>query len=219
MVKVAGGTYTIGRDGRDSLSLEEPAHPVEVKTFFIDRTEVTNADYLKFIEATGHPAPVNWQDGTYRAGDDRLPITEVTWQDAASYAEWAGKRLPTEAEWEVAARGSDGRIYPWGNRWKLGIANIGLKPGKIEEVGRYPDSASPFGALDMIGNVWEWTADEISRYPGSQAPITTEPGSTYRVIRGGAFDGDSKLDASYRGYLDASKPYPKVGFRCVKDAG
>jgi formylglycine-generating enzyme required for sulfatase activity len=216
MVRVAGGTYTIGREGGDPL--EQPSHQAEIKPFFIDRTEVTNADYKKFIDATGHPAPLPWKDGSYPAGDDRLPVTEVTWQDAQEYAEWAGKRLPTEAEWEAAARGHDKRIYPWGNVWHAGIANIGLKPGKIEEVGKYPDSASPVGALDMIGNVWEWTADEITLYPGSHAEIRTDSGVAYRVIRGGAFDGDKTHDACYRGYLDASKPYPKVGFRCVKDA-
>ena len=218
MLKVAAGTYTIGRDTGDPAGLDQPAHSTQVSAFFIDRTEVTNAQYKKFIDATGHPAPVVWKNGSYPAGDDRLPITEVTWQDASDYAEWAGKRLPTESEWEAAARGADGRTYPWGNEWRPGIANIGAKTGKIEEVGKYPDSASPFGALDMIGNVWEWTADDISAYPGSHATPVTEPRINYRVIRGGAYDGDRRHDASYRGYLDASKPYPKVGFRCVKDA-
>jgi formylglycine-generating enzyme required for sulfatase activity len=216
MVSVAGGDYTIGRDAGDPL--EQPSHTVAVGPFFIDRLEVTNAEYKKFVDATGHPAPVQWQGSVFPAGDDKLPVTGVTWQDASDYAEWAGKRLPTEVEWEAAARGNDARIYPWGNEWRPGIANIGSKPGKIEGVGKYPASASPSGALDMIGNVWEWTADEAVLYAGSRATITTEPSVTYRVIRGGAYDGDRRHDASYRGYLDASKPYPKVGFRCVKDA-
>jgi len=216
MVKVAGGSYTIGREGGDPL--ESPAHEAQVTPFYIDRTEVTNAEYKKFIDATGHPAPIHWRGGSFAPGEDRLPVTGVTWQDATDYAEWAGKRLPTEVEWEAAARGNDGRLYPWGNEWRSGIANIGIKPGRIEEVGRFPDGASPSGAQDMIGNVWEWTADEITVYPGSRGTISTEPLVNYRVVRGGAFDGDKRHDASYRGYLDASKPYPKVGFRCVKDA-
>jgi formylglycine-generating enzyme required for sulfatase activity len=216
MLRVAGGTVAIGRDGGDPL--EQPAHTAQVAPFYIDRTEVTNAEYKKFIDATGHPAPVQWTGGQYPAGEDRLPIVGVTWQDASDYAEWAGKRLPNEEEWEAAARGTDARIYPWGNQWKLGAANIGLKPGRIEEVGKYPDGASPSGAMDMIGNVWEWTADEASVYAGSKAKLVTKPMVTYRVIRGGAYDGDNRHDASYRGYLDASKPYPRVGFRCAKDA-
>jgi len=216
MVAVAAGSYTIGRNSGDVN--DQPAHSVQVGAFFIDRTEVTNSDYKKFIDATSHPAPVSWKGGTYPAGEDKLPVTMVTWQDASDYAEWAGKRLPTESEWESAARGPDGRLYPWGNQWRAGITNIGLKPGKIEEVGRFPEGASPCGAQDMIGNVWEWTGDIMSKYPGSQAKIEQEPNVTYRVIRGGAFDGDKSHDAAYRGYLDASKPWPKVGFRCVKDA-
>jgi formylglycine-generating enzyme required for sulfatase activity len=229
MAIVKAGTYTIGRDDGDPL--EAPVHPVTLPAFYIDRTEVTNAQYAKFVEATKRQPPANWKGATFPAGLDDYPVIGVSWKDAADYAAWAGKRLPSEAEWEAAARGSDGRKYPWGNEWQAGFANIGVRtaekaelgkyPSGIAEVGKYPQSASQSGALDMIGNVWEWVADEITLYPGSIAtlPAPTEAGSTSRVIRGGAYDGDQKHDASYRGFLDGGVPYPKVGFRCAKTAG
>lgn len=231
MVPVAAGSYTIGRDNADPL--EQPKHTVDLPAFLIDRTEVTNAAYKKFLDATGHAPPTNWTGKDFPKDRDNSPVTGVTWQDAADYAAWAGKRLPTEAEWEAAARGADGRIYPWGNDYRSGIANIGSEPDDItaeqypsgiKEVGRYPLGASPAGALDMIGNAWEWAADEFALYPGGIAAIPKDikdrmkPGLTYRVIRGGAYDGNKKHDATYRGLLDAGQAYPKVGFRCAKDA-
>jgi formylglycine-generating enzyme required for sulfatase activity len=231
MVAVAAGSYTIGRDDADPL--EKPQHKVDLPAFVLDRTEVTNAAYKKFMDATGHKAPTNWTSKGFPEGRDNSPVTGVTWQDAADYAAWAGKRLPTEAEWEAAARGADGRIYPWGNDYRSGIANIGSEPDDItadqypsgiKDVGRYPQGASPVGALDMIGNAWEWAADVFDLYPGGITSIPKDikdrmkPGLTYRVIRGGAYDGNKKNDATYRGLLDGSQAYPKVGFRCAKDA-
>jgi formylglycine-generating enzyme required for sulfatase activity len=230
MVMVKAGTFTIGRE--DSDPLEAPAHPVTLAAYYIDKAEVTNAQYAKFVEATKRKPPAYWKGGAFPAGRDDYPVIGVTWQDAADYAAWAGKRLPTEVEWEAAARGSDGRKYPWGNEWQPGHANIGVRtaervelgkyPSGISEVGKYPQGASPSGALDMIGNVWEWVADEIQPYPGSNATVEVpegDAGATLRVIRGGAYDGNQKNDASYRGYQDGSLPYPKVGFRCAKTAG
>ncbi|HWO00582.1 MAG TPA: SUMF1/EgtB/PvdO family nonheme iron enzyme [Blastocatellia bacterium] len=230
MVSVQAGSYTIGREDGDPV--EAPVHAVKLGAFYIDRNEVTNAQYAKFVEATKHKPPANWKGTTLPAGRDDFPVTGVSWQDAVDYATWAGKRLPTEAEWEAAARGSDARKYPWGNEWQSGLANIGVRspekveaskyPSGITEVGKYPQGASASGALDMIGNVWEWVADEIAPYPGSNAtlPVPAEsPAPMLRVIRGGAYDGDRKHDASYRGFLDGSLPYPKVGFRCAKSAG
>jgi formylglycine-generating enzyme required for sulfatase activity len=215
MVLVEAGSYTIGRDNGDQYA--RPGHTVSLPSFYVDRTEVTNAQYKAFVDASGHKAPPGWKDGTFSAGHDSWPVTEVTWQDASDYASWAGKRLPTEAEWEAAARGPEGRIYPWGDSWRPGMANIKTKG--LTEVGHFKDGASPAGALDMIGNVWEWTADEFKLYPGSKAslPDVMKPGVTYRVIRGGAYDCNEKNDASYRGFVEPNEHLDKTGFRCVKD--
>jgi formylglycine-generating enzyme required for sulfatase activity len=237
MVTIPAGAYTIGRDAGSEL--ERPQHTVQLPAFLIDRTEVTNADYKKFVDATAHKPPVNWKDGAYDADRASYPVTGVTWQDAVDYAQWAGKRLPTEAEWEAAARGSEGRRYPWGNEWRASFANIGGAsggrsndkdyPAQIKPVGQYPDGASQAGVLDLIGNVWEFTADKFDLYPNNpkrlseirigpnKLEIKLDPNKTYRIIRGGAFDGSEEHDASYRGLVDASQPFPKTGFRCVKD--
>jgi formylglycine-generating enzyme required for sulfatase activity len=217
MVAVPAGAYTVGCDDGDQYA--KPSHSVVLGAFLIDRTEVTNSQYQKFISASGHQAPDTWLGGIFPEGKDNFPVTGVTWQDAADYAIWAGKRLPSEAEWEAAARGPDGRVYPWGNEWQKGFANTGTSA--TMEVGSFPNGASPFGAEDMIGNVWEWTADEFDPYPGSAAtlPKSLKPGINYRVIRGGAYDvtQPSISSACYRGFVDASKSYPKTGFRCAKN--
>jgi formylglycine-generating enzyme required for sulfatase activity len=231
MALVAGGQYIIGRDDADPV--ERPRRAVSLPPFFIDLTEVTNAAYKKFVDETGHKLPPNWKDGTYPEGKGDYPVTSVTWQDAMDYAAWAGKRLPTETEWEAAARGTEGRIYPWGDKWEPALSNINLKrkdlkptqyAHDIKPVGQFPQGASASGALDMIGNVWEWTADKFALYPGGITQVPEDivsrikEGKDYRIIRGGAFDGSEIHDGSYRGLLDASQPYPKVGFRCVKDS-
>ncbi|HEX5735238.1 MAG TPA: SUMF1/EgtB/PvdO family nonheme iron enzyme [Blastocatellia bacterium] len=215
MVYVPGGQYTIGRDGGDAIA--GPAHTVTLKPYFIDRTEVTNAEYKKFIDATGNKPPSDWENGSYPDGRDNWPVTNVSWQEANAYADWIGKRLPTEAEWESAARGTDGRLYPWGNEWRPNYANIETQA--ITEVGQYKEGASPVGALDMIGNVWELTADQFELYPGSSAkfPRTKKPGITYYVIRGGAYDGNQDNDTTRRGFLEKDRGYSKTGFRLVKD--
>jgi serine/threonine-protein kinase len=228
MVLVEGGTYVIGRD--DSDEIESPEHTIQLAPFYIDRTEVTNAEYKKFIDATSYNPPSNWVNRTYPEGRAAYPVTGVTWQDAANYAAWAGKRLPTESEWEAAARGKNGLKYPWGNVWASNLANIGKENDSpalnkysdlIKAAGSFPQGASPAGALDMIGNVWEWTASRFELYPGS---ATTLPSSvrgspeSYRVMRGGAYDGNNSHNSSYRGFLEADQPFPKVGFRCVKDS-
>lgn len=216
MVLVEAGTYTVGSDSAaDEFS--RPAHQVDLGAFYIDRTEVTNADYKKFVDATGRTAPKSWENGAPAPGTENLPVVYVTYADAEAYAKWAGKRLPTEAEWEAAARGKDGRRYPWGNAWDPSMGNIGRPKGqgKIEPVGTYPAGASPSGALDMIGNVWEWTSSRASVYPGGTAALAEHAGKM--VMRGSTFEATPAQDATWRGFYAPDQDGDRLGFRCVKD--
>ncbi|MEM2125101.1 MAG: SUMF1/EgtB/PvdO family nonheme iron enzyme [Candidatus Methanosuratincola sp.] len=222
MVFIPGGTFRMGRDDGDEY--ERPAHEVTVGPFFMDRMEVTNFQYHQFIRATGHRPPPHWQSGLYPLGQDNLPVTHVSWNDANAYCQWAGKRLPTEAEWEFAARGTDGRLYPWGNQWGPDVANAGdAARGGTAPVGSYPKGESPFKVLDLVGNVWEWTASELRAYPGGWISEETLPESErrkLRVIRGGCYLSNSlQATATYRmGWPAEGADYAQTGIRCVKDA-
>jgi serine/threonine-protein kinase len=217
MVFVSGGSFKMGRNDGDEL--ERPARVVEVKAFFIDRNEVTNDEYQRFVTATKRRAPAHWIGGKIPDGQMKFPVVNVSWSDANAYARWANKRLPTEAEWEFAARGTDGRIYPWGGAWKQDFANAGQgRNGRIFEAGRYTPGASPFGALDMCGNVWEWTASDFKDYPGRKIPSALA-GAGLKVIRGGAYDSSPKNStATYRGAVSPDRAFDKTGFRCARDA-
>ncbi|NLE44746.1 MAG: formylglycine-generating enzyme family protein [Chloroflexi bacterium] len=234
MVLVSAGALKMGSD--ENRPNEGPAHIVQVEAFYIDRYPVTNEIYKRFIDETGHPAPCyhvdwaefaeyNWNPDTRMppAGKERHPVVLVKWEDARAYAAWAGKRLPSEAEWERAARGDDGRRWPWGNEF---IANLchtrdsgatGTAP-----VGRYsPAGDSPYGISDMVGNVWEWTSTLFRPYPydADDGRESQEAGG-WRVLRGGSWQNDldrarctTRLDGDFLFFTN-------VGFRCavsVKD--
>ena len=220
MVYVPGGTFTMGRDEKDGGDeFERPAHTVTVKPFFIDQYEVTCEDYAKFVKAANHRAPSTWVNGSYSGGAARKPVTGVTWDDASAYAKWAGKRLPTEEEWEFAARGTDGRRYPWGNDWKAGLANADGASNRMADAGAY-NGASSVGAYDMVGNAWEWTASSLRAYQGGRLPAN-QPGGDLKVIRGGSYESAKEYaTTTYRtGWLArGAKTYDQTGFRCVKDA-
>ncbi|MEO6724235.1 MAG: SUMF1/EgtB/PvdO family nonheme iron enzyme [Blastocatellia bacterium] len=211
MVYVPGGRFKMGRSNGDEY--ERPAHTVEVEPFFIDRTEVRNEQYQRFVTETNHRAPTHWQNGSFVSAEAKMPVVNVSWDDATAYARWAGNRLPTEAEWEFAARGTDGRLYAWGNTWNAAASNAGHgNGGHIIEVGRFPAGVSPFGAVDMCGNVWEWSASSLQSYAEGHQEIA--PG---KVIRGGAFDVPSdRATATYRGVLPADRLRDKTGFRTVR---
>jgi formylglycine-generating enzyme required for sulfatase activity len=216
MVYVPGGTFTMGRDNGDEA--ERPVHQVVVKAFYIDTYEVTNEDYEKFARATGHGPPSTWKNGSFPLGAPRRPVTGVTWDDANDYARWAGKRLPTEEEWEFAARGTDGRLYPWGNDWAPGLANANGTNKGTTDVG-FHHGASPFVAYDMVGNAWEWTASDFKAYPGGRLP-GNQPGGELKVIRGGSYESTKDYaTTTYRTGWPArgAKTYDQTGFRCVKD--
>ena len=213
-VFVPGGEFMMGSDEGDAFS--RPAHLVSVRPFYIEMTEVTNAAYSEFVAATGHEPPASWTDGRFRPELSKFPVTGVSWYDALEFAAWKGMRLPTEAEWEFAARGTDGRIYPWGNEWDPIQANATKTTNGLREVGQ--GGTSPFGLLDMSGNAWEWTAsDAKSITGGKQIPWSR---LRLKVIRGGNWQSDSKTATTYfRGFYGAvgEKEYNSTGFRCVKD--
>jgi formylglycine-generating enzyme required for sulfatase activity len=218
MILIPGGTFLMGRDDGDDY--ERPAHEVSVKSFFIDKHEVTRAQYSEFLKATGHTPPPTWS----RAEDTdeahgRLPVIGVSWVDAQSYAEWADKRLPTEEEWEYAARGADGRRYPWGNAWQPNAANAArTNSGGFAEVGHNADGGSAFGALDMAGNAWEWTSSTLAPYPGGHLPPSAYENP--KVIRGGSWQsGEEQATTTYRrGYpAKGNVSYENTGIRCAKD--
>jgi len=215
MVYIPSGKFMMGRN--DGSSDEGPAHEVQVEPFFLDAQEVTNQDYKRFVDATSRPAPKHWKfNGYYKPDEARFPVTYVTWDDAASYAKWANKRLPTEAEWEYAARGGDkGFLYPWGNQWQDGYANVDRKEQtKPAPVRSFEKDISPFGIYDMAGNVSEWVQDFYSDGYGAKQD------QRLRVYRGSNFLDAPKTN-TYR-WSDFPTEIPdnqklRVGFRCAKD--
>ena len=216
MVYVPGGAFTMGREDGDDA--ERPPHQVTVKAFFIDTHEVTNEDYEKFVKATNRRPPPSWKRGTFPPGAERKPVTGVTWDDANDFARWAGKRLPTEEEWEFAARGSEGRLYPWGNDWRQDSANANGAAQSMADVAAHKGT-SPFGTYDMVGNAWEWTASNFKAYPGRGLP-GTQPTGDLRVIRGGCYESTKDYaTTTYRAGWPArgASTYDQTGFRCAKD--
>ena len=216
MAYVTGGEFIMGRNG--GTEYERPQHQVTVSPFFIDLFEVTCEEYKRFISETGYRAPVGWSNGNYPPAWARRAVTGIDWDDANAYARWAGKRLPTEQEWEFAARGTDGRLYPWGNEWKTLAANADSSSHKhITEIGEHSAGPSPFGAQDMVGNVWEWTASDLAAYPGGALPAQAQ--GELKVIRGGSWRENRRqaTATTRRGMPPRGVVSPDVGFRCVKD--
>lgn len=221
MVSILAGEFIMGSD----RGIERPPHKVFVEAFEIDKFEVTNEQFARFVEETGYVTDaekvgdsMTWQ--TYAEGKLNHPVVKVSWNDAVAFCKWAGKRLPTEAEWEKAARGTDGRIYPWGNEWAPVKANTkegGYRGTTI--VGSFPEGASPYGVMDMAGNVAEWTSDWFQPYPGYPGgdPEAQYFGEKYRVIRGGGWFSDKELvRASYRSCSSVDLANDDVGFRCAR---
>jgi formylglycine-generating enzyme required for sulfatase activity len=212
MVFVPAGTFTMGDTHGDGYPDEKPTHPVSLPAFWLDRTEVTNAQFARFIQA-GNTAQGDWRQ--YASGKDQHPVVNVTWPDAVAYCRWAAKRLPTEAEWEYAARGTDNRKFPWGNAFE---DNRGRFSGRTAPVGSYPSGASPFGVLDLAGNVWEWVASLSRPYPYSATDGREDLSAAGgRVIRGGSWSyvpRDLRSAARDRG--DPADRSVDLGFRCAQ---
>ena len=190
--------------------------------FYIDKYEVTNAQYKQFMDETGHKAPMYWDDEGFNQSNQ--PVVGVIWHDAVAYCKWAGKRLPTEAEWEKAARGVDGRIYPWGNEWDSSKCNSYRGDDGYQytaPVGRFPAGASPYGVMDMAGNALEWVADWYDSNYYSRSPHQNPKGpdaGIRRVLRGGVWDGNTDFLRCAGRILNApALTYSGVGFRCSQD--
>jgi formylglycine-generating enzyme required for sulfatase activity len=248
MVYVPAGEFEMGSTG--GASDEKPVHTVYLDAFWIDRTEVTNAQFAAFLNEQGNreEGGVTWLDlededclieragGEYRAAEGYAghPAIEVTWYGAVAYCAWAGARLPTEAEWEKAARGTDGRVYPWGDEfngsrlnfcdrnckydWKDTEADDGY--ARTAPVGSYPAGASPYGALDMAGNVWEWVADwydgDYYRNSPARNPQGPPTGDA-RVLRGGSWRYYGIfVRGAYRLWVNPDVAYNNLGFRCAR---
>ena len=225
MVLIPAGEFEMGDHFNEGNGDERPVHTVYLDAFYIDKYEVTNAQYKKFMDATGHVAPMYWSDSRFNAPGQ--PVVGVSWHDAVAYSEWLGKRLPTEAEWEKAARGGlMGKRYPWGDKApdEGGIYRANYKPGNdaaddyvyTSPVGSFPSNG--YGLYDMAGNVWEWCQDWFGDYY-STSPKENPPGpisGTFRVLRGGSwYHTPDTLRVAYRDLFNPSNASSDSGFRCV----
>jgi formylglycine-generating enzyme required for sulfatase activity len=238
MVYIPPGKFTMGSNEYDK---EKPPHEVYLDGYRMGKYEVTIKQYMKFVNETKSHYPKWLEEGSQHhiktgshsyykkfVSDENCPIVGVSWNDALAYCEWLSNKtgvkfkLPTEAQWEKAARGTDGREYPWGGREPdETLANFGGKIGKTTPVGSYPDGASPYGLLDMAGNVWEWCSDWYGSDYYKNASRENPPGpksGTGRVLRAGSWDYEAVfLRCSYRFYDNPSYRGSGVGFRLCQD--
>jgi formylglycine-generating enzyme required for sulfatase activity len=225
MVNIPAGEFTMGSD--DDYDTK-PVRRLNLPAFAIDPYEVTNARYQRFIEATGHKVPWSQDPGAapylwdgqhrmYPAGTENHPVVLVSWEDANAFCTWAGKRLPSEAQWEKAARGTDGRLFPWGAAWADGKANTsesGLR--HPAPVGTFKEDVSPYGVYDLAGNVAEWVEEWFAPYPGNPL-ISYVKKHTYKGLRGGSWDyGHSIATGYHRQYATPPAQMVAIGFRCAK---
>jgi iron(II)-dependent oxidoreductase len=255
MVLIPEGSFMMGRDLTDDeknyripspidprvqieiFSYDYPAHEVNVSAFYLDEMEVSNAQYAEFVSATGHAPPAIWEGPTPPPNADRIPVTDVSYQDAIDYCAWRSEqrhdglryRLPTEEEWEYAARGKDAgkpnapiNLFPWGDQWVENNANT--KESRLDHprnVDAYPSGKSPFGVFNLAGNVAEWTGADFNHYPGSDRQTPRAPGylGTYQVVRGGGFAYPKEYAmTTTRVWAKPEDKGPKLGFRCAADA-
>lgn len=227
MVRIPAGEFVMGTDER--FSDEGPRHIVHLDAFDIDRFPVTNLQYQRFVEETRRRAPAHFEGRRHPRGKADHPVTFVNWFEARDYCDWAGKRLPTEQEWEKAARGTDGRVFPWGDDFDITRANTPVRwarigrEGDTTPVGAFPTGASPYGVEDLAGNVWEWTDSWYRAYPGNERH-SENYGEIYKVLKGGSWWDCSfykcgiSAPAYNRSFFNARVRNDTFGFRCAKDA-
>jgi formylglycine-generating enzyme required for sulfatase activity len=243
MVKIPAGTFLMGSDkkvDRNAYQPEFPQRRVYLDAYEIDKYEVTTVQFLKFVLATDRKPLIDWQyeGGNFQETMANHPVMHVSWFDADAYCRWAGKRLPTSAEWEKAARGEDGRVYPWGNEPAgLSRANFGRtglsgpvrdRPERlllyppIISVDKYDNGVSPYGVFQLAGNVAEWTADWYDPHYYKTAPDRNPKGpekGTQRAFRGGGWiDSTPSVRPAQRNGTDPNTKMNWLGFRCARDA-
>ncbi|MFN2577824.1 MAG: SUMF1/EgtB/PvdO family nonheme iron enzyme [Pyrinomonadaceae bacterium] len=222
LIEIEGGTFQMGRN--DSVPTERPAHQTTVNTFAMDKTEVTNAEYSQFVKQTNHAPPEQWGSVKPPAGQELLPVSNVSYEDALAFAAWRSKRdgvtyrLPTEEEWEYAARNGDkDNLYPWGNTWASGhAATLDAGVGKEQPVGTYPAGANRWGVQDLMGNVWEWTSSKASVYKGNPLQLPAQY-QDWIVVRGGGYSSPTnKVSGTNRDWFAPNYKNAVLGFRLVK---
>lgn len=224
LLLVPGGDFTMGSSDEGAATEDGPAHQVKTKAFFVGKYPVTNEQYAKFVRATKHESAGFWDDPLYlKKGGEKKPVCRISWFDAQAYCKWAGLRLLTEAEWEKAARGTDGRSYPWGNAWGDGYQP--KTPGEkivLSPVGKTPRGASPYGCMDMVGNGMEWVSSDFKPYPYVATDgRENKPGEgltkDMRVVRGGrASSVYGPGHTTWRSHKHASSFDYALGFRVAK---
>lgn len=227
MVLIPAGPFIMGSDTR--LPDEGPQHRVDLAAYYIDKYEVTNLQYKAFNDATHGRSPAHFRNRSFPPGKADHPVTFVTWEDADRYCQWAGKRLPTDQEWEKAGRGTDGRMFPWGNEFSEVNANTPLRWKRLGQfgdttpIGGFPQGASVFGVFDMSGNVWEWTASWYQAYPNNK--VSSESyGERYKTLKGGSWFDCSFYNCGIsapvfnRSFFAKKVSNDSFGFRCAKDA-
>lgn len=237
MVLIPAGEFTMGSDDIDASGKSQefgfneplylPEHPqrrIALGDYYIDKFEVSNGPFKRWLRSLGRytEEQVIMIEQRLKLQDDQLPVRLVTWSKAQEFCFSAGKRLPTEAEWEKAARGTDAREYPWGNQWQPDYLNAGQQEQELQSVGSYPAGQSPYAVFNMAGNVMEWTADWYEAYPGAdyQSPYY---GHKRKVARGGSWGGVGHyviphyFRVAYRFNFPADAAYNDVGFRCAAD--
>lgn len=219
-IEIPPGEFYMGNNnGRDN---EKPRHSCYAEQFWIARVPITNIQYLIFVESTGYNPPSHWQNNRPIKGLESHPVVNVGWNDAIAYCHWLSEvtkksiTLPNEIQWEKASRGTKGWHYPWGNefdRTKCNCSELGV--GTTTPVGVFSNGISPYGILDMVGNIFEWTNSWYSAYLNSKVYDKTEE-PKYRVIRGGAYNlGFNLLRSSLRDISQPTNVYNNLGFRCV----